>query len=468
MLYNIDNQSSTFELFCDEGHETAYESQLANAAKRDIEPINSTHSKTIKPAASKLEKLDALDFLNEHAASFPLLSKEEELEIANNLNRSSHALALQCLHCPVRRTYLVHLIEFSVSHSLKKRDFSSDDYYFALRRELDDLNSTENTTTLQSLLNALQDQKNSQEMLELSHQIDWPGPLMLAVGKPESNTLLSEAINKHLWQQLRVPFSYPLNNDEQHLFKRYSRLWLTYREKLVNHNLRLVFHITKNYTNPNSKYASRMTDHLPDLLQEGLLGLMRAAEKYRPASGCRFSTYAHQWIESKIRKARSNIDKLMPLSQESNNSLLKVSQALDDISADNHQTVRYPSNELFEKLNFSKTQSHWLKHLKSHRLSLDDHEEDELSLAEKLPCPNDLIDDVTQQSEANYVDKLMNEVLNDRERYIINERYGRLNDDSKTLQELSGIMGLSRERIRQLETSGLEKLKAVLKEHYFH
>ena len=403
----------------------------------------------------------------EKLATLKLLGKDEECQLASALANAAQAIARLTLIWQPSAQELLTLINSATTDTLKKRLFSDEAYYFSLRRELDDLINGEGNADILPLLleearlrNMSSNGEPSPLLTDYISQVDWPGPLMIAFARRYGNkrapaSTLERAIDEYLLNK-KIAVSknnYPAKQHRNQLDKHFNN-YLGARETLVNHNFRLVLHIAKRY--------SQQSDHLADLIQEGMCGLIRAAEKFRPASGNRFSTYAHQWIKSKIGAARINVDKVVPISSDYNHDLRRISKWIED-----QRSAQSPvmMSKLPEELNISKERLEAIMRLKQQPLSLDQiiDDNDGLMLHAKIADPeSDFIEKCFNESNAQYLNGVIEDALSEREAYIINERFGRLNSDPKTLQQVSSILGLSCERIRQLEMGALKKLKRWL------
>ena len=407
---------------------------------------------------------DPIAFIKSSLASLKLLSRDEERTVASRLAHAGQAIALLTVAWNKSALELLSLVDEAVNMTLKIRMFSSDVAYFALRRELDELVSG-NREVLPRLVeigksNIEHSNRLSLALVELSSSVEWPGPLMIALAnrvrsKVSTDSILELAVDEYLVQKNENQHSgkQPCDRHKDQLLYFISE-YLDSRDTLVNHNLKLVFHIAK-------KYAQK-SDHLPDLIQEGTVGLIRAAEKFRLDTGYRFSTYAYQWIDSKISKARVNIDKVMPISDDCNNDLLRISKCLE-----RHKIAGSRPNfsELARESKVPENRLGAVMQANQYSLSFDQTpaDSDGLSLNTKLADPgSNFVETILQDETAEYLNVTMRKVLTERELYVINERFGRLGSDPKTLREISPILGISRERVRQLEACALKKLAGSL------
>ncbi|CAA3029603.1 RNA polymerase sigma factor sigF, chloroplastic [Olea europaea subsp. europaea] len=227
------------------------------------------------------------------------------------------------------------------------------------------------------------------------------------------------------------------------------------REKLIYANFRMVVHIAKQYQGRGLS--------LQDLLQEGSMGLMRTVEKFKPQAGCRFATYAYWWIRQAIRKAIFQHSRTIRLPENVYGLLSKVKEAKTlCIQRGNHHPVKEEiaatagiTVEKLDKLLFtarmplSMQQPIWMD---------QDTTFQEITADARVEVPDV---SVAKQLMRQHVRNLLS-VLSPKERKIIRLRFGIENDKQKSLSEIGTIFGLSKERVRQLESRALYKLKQCL------
>jgi RNA polymerase nonessential primary-like sigma factor len=231
------------------------------------------------------------------------------------------------------------------------------------------------------------------------------------------------------------------------------------RQKLIEHNLRLVVSIAKHYTNRGLA--------LPDLIEEGNLGLIHALEKFDPERGFRFTTYATWWIRQAVERAIMNQSRTIRLPAHVVKELNVALRALRHLEMHGLPDGRDPTLEDVAHLTGrSIDQVRRVMGYNEHVASLDaplDRESgvsigdaiaDESVLAPELLLHNTEIE--------NWVRQWLSE-LSERQRTVIERRYGLNGRDTATLEDLAGEIGVTRERVRQIQSEALEKLRARLK-----
>ena len=226
------------------------------------------------------------------------------------------------------------------------------------------------------------------------------------------------------------------------------------KQRLVEANLRLVVQIARRYVNRGLP--------LPDLIEEGNLGLLRAVDKFEPDRGARFATYATWWIRQAVARALANQARTIRLPVHVELLLGRYKREHQRLT----QTLgRAPmALELAEAMGISEAQVDELEELRLQPVSLDAPAgRDTRRLGETLV-------DVDADPAASLT-RLFREradlvaVLDDlapNERTVLRRRFGLDGDEPETLESIGRRLDYSRERIRQLETSGLRKLRALL------
>ena len=224
------------------------------------------------------------------------------------------------------------------------------------------------------------------------------------------------------------------------------------RRRLVECNLRLVIAIARRYTSTGVP--------LIDLIQEGNLGLMRAAEKFDYQRGCHFGTYATWWIRQAVSRAAGEQSRLIHLPEHVATRLRKVRRIAAQLSQENGLDPL--PDQIAAACNFALDEVLDLLEVIEQPVSLDAPVDDEArySLADTLedittPAPSETASQHLLGEELHRALAL----LTPRERAVITLRYGIGDGRSRTLLEVGKELGISRERVRQLEVVALMKLR---------
>ena len=223
-------------------------------------------------------------------------------------------------------------------------------------------------------------------------------------------------------------------------------------EKLTRANLRFVVSVAKQYQNQGLS--------LPDLINEGNLGLIKAAEKFDETRGFKFISYAVWWIRQSILQALAEQSRIVRLPLNQVGSLNKINKALSKFEQENE---RQPSNEeLSEMIDVPKDKISDTLRVGSRHVSVDAPfvEGEDNSLLDVLP------NDDSPSADRGLVNESLNteieralSTLTDREREIIKSFFG-IGCQDMTLEEIGERFGLTRERVRQIKEKAIRRLKS--------
>ena len=228
------------------------------------------------------------------------------------------------------------------------------------------------------------------------------------------------------------------------------------KNKLIEGNLRFVVQVAKRYRNCGLPMS--------DLINEGNLGLIKAAESFDRKRGFHFISYAVYWIKQSILKAVSEKSKVITIPLNKNNNILQIDKIINNnfdssITNDNYKEIK-------DNINIKKKEVTNLFNISKKYISLDSMMKN--SKSNKKRFFRDLVEDTSDsfKPEPNILNQSLRSdlehlltTLSEQERKVINLRFGLTNKGPMTLQEVGNIMNLTKERIRQIEKKALKRLK---------
>ena len=262
-----------------------------------------------------------------------------------------------------------------------------------------------------------------------------------------------EALDKYLVEIGRVPM---ITVEEEielaQKIKKGGREGERAKDKLVKANLRFVVSVAKQYQHQGLG--------LTDLIDEGNIGLVKAAEKFDETRGFKFISYAVWWIRQSILQAIAEQSRIVRLPLNQVGALSKINAEISKFEQENQ---RRPSvHELSDLTNIDETKIDQTIKADNHHMSIDApfQEDDDNSMADVLASGEDSRADkhVDYESMSHELDTVLRNVLKDREITIVRECFG-IGCNEKGLEEIGDQIGLTRERVRQIREKSIVKLR---------
>lgn len=272
----------------------------------------------------------------------------------------------------------------------------------------------------------------------------------------ENDSLADDSVKIYLQQIGKIPLLLP--EEEYETAKAIQEGSLEAKQKLINANLRLVVSIAKKYTGRGLSFL--------DLIQEGNMGLMRAAEKFDYSKGYKFSTYATWWIQQAISRGIADKSRTIRLPVHMIETISRVRKITSDLTNELNRKPR--KEEIAQRLGISISKLTAILKTTQTVVSLETplNQKDESSTVSDLLIDESSIAPETKVTQDNLFFEMRSVLsqLSSKEKDVLIMRFG-LDDDGKkkTLEEIGSRYGVSRERIRQIENRAISKLKKLVK-----
>lgn len=402
-----------------------------------------------------------LEIMFSEARRYPLLTPEQEQEIDGRKWSAVRTLHTLFAQVDAFRQYTQNFVAQCQSNPPEIKRFANREQHFVLRRELaayfSDGELAQPAADLAKKLGSLKTDKSRLARIEA---LQLPASLTVGMavsmlrragGQFPDSVADAIATWERQWQPPVLGLS--VERDALKQIRRELRRYTEARDALVMHNLRLVYSIA-------ARYKGRGVSYL-DLVQEGTLGLIRAAEKFEVEKGFRFSTYCFNWITQAVRRYVGDVGTLIrfPTHVQEQMGRLYKERALEQA-----RTGLEPDDEtLAERLGMDLQKTRELLQLRNLGTSLDAprfDDEDGGTLLDSLSGEpyGGTEDDAEQSSLHRFLEQAVGQ-LDSTEQHVIVSRWGLHDGPALSRAEIADQLGVSREWVRQLERSALRKLK---------
>ena len=401
-----------------------------------------------------------LDLMFSDARRYPLLDADQERAIDGKKWSAVEALRALFAESAPLAAYTSQFFNETLSNPPEIKRFANREQHFVLRRELVDyLADGKHAAEARRCADKLGQLKRQSSRINLLAELQMPASLtvgmavsMLRRSGGQAADSVADAIAG--WErQWKPPLSgFMLEPEESKTLRRQIRLYTEARDQLVMHNLRLVYSIAARYKGRGIPY--------PDLIQEGTLGLIRAAEKYEASKGFRFSTYCFNWITQAVRRYVGDVGAMVRFPthvQEQLGTVLRERAALIA-----KHGIEPDEETLAEKTGLPASRVSELLQLSNFHISLDAprFEDEGETLVDALEDHDEgATEDRAEQESLNRFLASALDKLENNERRVLVSRWGLHDGPALSRAEIADVMGISREWVRQLERTALQKLE---------
>ena len=409
------------------------------------------------------------DFYLEASSHYPLLTAEQERQIDLRKWSATQRCMRLLLDDPQGRELVLALCQACLDSPPDVDDFEPRSLYFTLRKDIVDfLPGAEQSEAIAKFIKALkQGRLSTPKLVKRFAEMRWPATLVTGLAIIQLRRqgmrfpdLMADAmcIWQPAWSRRYLPAS---EYSPDRRLKRALNGYVAARDRLVMHNIRLVHKLA--WDHPNRSIPQR------DLVQDGIIGLIRAAEKFEFSRGYRFTTYAYPWINQHLQRATESKGSLITYPAH---VVQEINQLHRARMAHIERTGHDPGVEtLAEETGFEASKVNDLRRLSNITVSIDHPEADENDLRHASSIPDPESARAVEETEKSSVAKLLwqhIDKLEEREQAVITGRWGLDGRPQRTFAQLADQLHVSREWVRQLEKSALKKLgeEGVLNEAF--
>jgi len=402
---------------------------------------------------------DGLDQLFQQARQFDLLSADAEKRIDGEKWGAVQALQAHFLGDPGCRRYLRTWVKQLIEVPPTPETPIEKDQYNLLKREIVDyLPTGKQIEDLKALNKTLGKKRAAKGDIALIKAMDMPAALVAGLAEVMARREEAPGVGGalHRWQATWPREVRDQTEDQPSIVRsvllRELGNYYRARQALVNHNLRLVFTIAGKLTGKGLSY--------PDLIQEGVFGLMRAAEKYRSSTGNRFSTYAYNWIHQATRRAVQEQSAIIRYPTQVNEQINRLHRArVARIAKD---AAEPGSAVLAEDTGFTQDKVEQLRQITNLSVSLDTPLVDDDGLTLESTLTSDTFEATGAGAELGSLKQCLGqrvERLKPSEQEVITRRFGLDDALPESRAAIAQRLGVSTEWVRQLEYAALARLK---------
>ncbi|NND67891.1 MAG: sigma-70 family RNA polymerase sigma factor [Halioglobus sp.] len=402
---------------------------------------------------------EGLDQLFQQARQFDLLTAKAERRIDGEKWAAIAALQAHFMHDPGCRHYLRLWTTQLIESPPRPDTLEEKEHYNLLRREIKAfLPEGECSADMQLLLDTLSKKRAAKGDVIVMTDLDMPAALVAGLAEVIARGEQAKGVGKALyhWQ-----LCWPRETQQaltgnpaavRSTLLRELRNYYRARQALVNHNLRLVFAIAGKLTGKGVAY--------PDLIQEGVFGLLRAAEKYQASTGNRFSTYAYNWIHQSTRRAVQEQSAIIRYPTQVNEQINRLHRArLQRIAT---HAAEPDTATLARDTGFSRDKVEQLRRVTNLSISLDTPLLDDSDMTLGSTLTGDTFEEANAGAEHTSLQCHLGqrvERLKPAEQEVITRRFGLDNALPESRAAIAQRLGVSTEWVRQLEYSALAHLR---------